>query len=201
MLLPKQFNNDDVKIVAEEVVFSGFFRVRKFHLQFRRFQGDWTPVVERECFERGGACAVLLYDPLLDKVILSEQFRVGAVRDEISPWQYEIVAGMLEEDESVEETIRREAVEEAGCEIHDLIPIMHYYTTPGGCSERIKIFCAHVDSTKISGIHGSEEEAENIRLHVVSREAAYQLIGEGKIRNGTAIIALQWLMISKVFNP
>lgn len=195
MLLPKQFTKDDVKILEEEVVFKGFFRVRKYRLQFRRFEGDWSPVIERECFERGGACAVLLYDPILDMVVLCEQFRAGAVRDEESPWQYEIVAGMLEEDESVEETIKREAVEEAGCEIQELIPIMRYYTTPGGCSERMYVFCAHVDSSKIGGIHGSPEEAENIRLHVLPRKEAYDLIAEGKIRNGTAIIALQWLML------
>lgn len=196
MLLPTQFNQDDVKILDEKVVFSGFFRVRKYRLQFRRFEGDWSPLVERECFERGGACAVLLYDPALDKVVLCEQFRVGAIRDEESPWQYEIVAGMLEENESIEETIKREALEEAGVEIQDLIPIMRYYTTPGACAERMSVFCAHVDSRNIGGLYGSPEEAENIRVHVLPRKEAYDLIAKGKIRNGTAILALQWLMLS-----
>lgn len=196
MLLPKQFNKNDVKIISQDDVFRGFFRVRKYRLQFRRFEGDWTPQVDRECFERGDACAVLLYDPALDKVVLCEQFRVGAIRDEESPWQYEIIAGMLEENESVEETVKREAVEEAGCEIQDLIPITRYYTTPGACSERIYLFCAHVDSTKLGGLHGAEDEAENIRVHVLPRKTAYEMIASGQIRNGTAIIALQWLHIN-----
>ncbi len=197
MSLPAQYNQNDVRILSEQEVYCGFFRVKKYHLQIRRFQGDWIPEFDRECFERGDACAVLLYDPVLDNVVLCEQFRVGAIHDEDSPWQYEVVAGMLEKDESVEETVRREAIEEAGCEIEELIPITNYYTTPGGCSERMLLFCAHIDSTKIGGFHGAEHEAENIRVHVLKREAAYALIKDGKIRNGTAIIALQWLMLEK----
>ena len=45
------------------------------------------------------------------------------------------------------------------------------------------------------GIHGLAEENEDIRVHVVSREQAYQWVEEGKIDNAASVIALQWLQL------
>jgi ADP-ribose pyrophosphatase len=195
MDLPAQFNRNDVNIISEEAVFQGFFKMKKYRLQFRRFQGDWSAEIDRECMERGGACAVLLYDPIKDVVVLLEQFRVGCLRDSHSPWQYEVVAGMLEEGESIEETVKREAREEADCKIEKLIPILSYYSTPGGCAEKMHLFCAEIDSTLLGGIHGEDDEGENIRLHIVPRQEACSMMTKGRIQNATAIIALQWLQL------
>lgn len=40
-----------------------------------------------------------------------------------------------------------------------------------------------VDATTANGIHGLADENEDIRVHVVSREQAYQWVEEGKIDN------------------
>jgi ADP-ribose pyrophosphatase len=39
------------------------------------------------------------------------------------------------------------------------------------------------------------DENEDIRVHVVSREQAYQWVEEGKIDNAASVIALQWLQL------
>ncbi|MGQ7189750.1 ADP-ribose diphosphatase, partial [Escherichia sp. HC-CC] len=44
-------------------------------------------------------------------------------------------------------------------------------------------------------IHGLADENEDIRVHVVSREQAYQWVEEGKIDNAASVIALQWLQL------
>ncbi len=64
-------------------------------------------------FERGHAAAMLPYDPIRDQVVIIEQIRVGAL-EHAQPWQLEIVAGVIDTDESAEQVVRREAVEEAG---------------------------------------------------------------------------------------
>ena len=58
---------------------------------------------------------------------------------------------------------------------------------------KIYLFCGQVDSRLAQGIHGLLEEGEDIRLHVLSLQAAYNLLDEGKINNSSTIIALQWL--------
>lgn len=125
-----------------------------------------------------------------------EQFRVGALAAECSPWQMEIVAGIIETDEVSEEVVRREAVEEAGVTVSELHKITRYLSSSGGCSETLDIFVGRVDSTTAKGIHGLAEEGEDIRVHVLSREQAYQWVESGKIENAASIIALQWLQLN-----
>lgn len=179
------------KILEKSVVYQGFFQMELYRLQHRLFAGGWSPVLTRECLERGHAAAVLPYDPERDQVVLIEQFRIGALRD--GPWLLEIVAGIIGPGETQLEVARREALEEAGCELLDIVPIMDYLVSPGGTSESIALYCARVDSTHASGIHGLAEEGEDIRVHVLSRRDALALLYKGRIRSASPVIALQWL--------
>lgn len=189
------FDVNDVDIQAKETVFSGFFHMVKYRFRHRLFRGGWSDVVERELSVRGHAAALLPYDPVNDQVVLLEQIRVGALESH-SPWQYEIVAGMLDEGESPEQVARREAQEEAGLEVGKLAPICCYYPSSGGCSEKLSVFVGCVDATGAGGIHGLDCEDEDIRVFTVSREQAYQWVQSGRIENGASIIALQWLMLN-----
>ena len=70
------------------------------------------------------------------------------------------------------------------------------WDSPGGVLERIHLFVGKVDSTQVGGLHGLAEENEDIRVHVVNRETAYQWLCEGKIDNGVAVMGLQWLELN-----
>lgn len=151
----------------------------------------------RELFRRGNCVAVLLYDPNQDRVVLIEQFRIGAVLHSATPWLLEIVAGAIEAGETAEEVAYREAIEEAGCQIQALHLINEFYTTPGGASERISLFCGKVDARGIGGVKGLKTEDEDILVHTVSFDEAYALMTTGKIDSAIPIIALQWLALNK----
>ncbi len=129
--------------------------------------------------------------------MLIEQFRAGAIIKPERAWLIEIVAGAIEEGETAEEVAYRESLEEAGCEIEDLIVINEFYTTPGGSSERITLFCGKVDSTQVGGIHGVDHEDEDIMVTTVSFDEAYQMIENGTIESAIPIIAIQWLALNK----
>mgnify|MGYP001038866741 FL=1 len=102
---------------------------------------------------------------------------------------------MIEEGESVEDVARREALEEAGLAIGRTKPVLSYLASPGGTTERSSIMVGEVDATTAKGIHGLADENEDIRVHVVSREQAYQWVEEGLIDNAASVIALQWLQL------
>lgn len=192
---PVSFNKKDVEILNKETLFKGFFRMVKYRFKRRRFAGGWSEPVEREMFERGHAAAMLPYDPIRDQVVIIEQIRVGAL-EHAQPWQLEIVAGVIDTDESAEQVVRREAVEEAGLTVGRIEKITSYYPSSGGCSEKLDVFIGEVDCSQAGGIHGLDCEGEDIKVHVMSRTEAYQLVKDGRIENGASIIALQWLALN-----
>lgn len=186
-----------VEIFEKTIGYDGFFRILRYRLRHRLYKGSWSPVLVRELFERGHAAAVLPYDPLSDRVILIEQFRIGALEASADPWLLEIVAGIVEPGESAEEVIRREAIEETGCPVQEVVPICDYFVSPGGTSERINLFCGRVDASRAGGIHGKAEEAEDIRVLVVSADEAIAKVQSGQIQSAAPIIALQWLLVNR----
>lgn len=187
------FTSKDVKILEQRRVYQGHFQLDCLKLQYRLFNGGWGKPVFREVFERGDAVAVLLFDPQRDQLVLIEQFRIGTLKKTNNPWLIEIVAGVMDAEESAEQVAKRETKEETGLSLHNLFPISHYWVSPGGSTERIYLFCAQVDSSLAQGIHGLASEGEDIRLHLVPLKEAYNLVNEGKIDNATTIIALLWL--------
>ncbi len=191
------YNHSDVKILKKEPLYKGFFKCNKYTLQHKLFAGGWSAEIQREFFERGHAAALLPYDVKNDRVVLLEQFRLGAMETKQSPWLFELVAGIIEEGEMPEEVVKREALEEAGLTVNSCQFITNYLVSPGGTTEQIDLFIANVDSSLASGIHGLADEGEDIRVHVLPRETAYQWVIDGKINNAATIIALQWLELNK----
>ena len=185
--------DDRVEVIELTTPFQGYFRIDRYHLRHRKFDGGWSEVMSREIFERGHAAAVLLYDPGADRVVLIEQFRPGAYAAGMEPWLVEVVAGIIDPGETAEDVVRREAVEEAGCEITELHFIGRYLTTPGGSSESLALYCGRVDASGAGGIHGLDHEHEDIRVLPLSRQEALDRLGRGEISNLFTVAALRWL--------
>jgi ADP-ribose pyrophosphatase len=193
MTIETSFNNNDYEIIKRETLYQGIFRMVRYTLRHRLFSGEWSEIFSREVLERYSAIAVLPYDPLLDRVILIEQFRPGSLADPNSPWLIEIPAGVISKGEKPEELAYREATEETGCELIQLEPICETYVSPGGSNEHLHMFCGKVDSRNVSGTHGLPHEHENIRVINVPAKEAFKAIETGKIKTTPALIALFWL--------
>ncbi|PQQ22756.1 ADP-ribose diphosphatase [Photorhabdus hindustanensis] len=192
---PVILDKQDVEIITKKSLYNGFFKLTNYRFRHRLFAGGWSEEVSREVFERGHAGALLPYDPRRDEVVLIEQIRIPAIETKATPWLLEIVAGMIEEGEEVEQVVRRETMEEAGIEVKRCKPVLSYLSSPGGTTERISVMVGEVDATTATGIHGLSGEHEDIRVHVVSREQAYHWMEEGIIDNATSVIAIQWLAL------
>jgi ADP-ribose pyrophosphatase len=151
----------------------------------------------REVLERGHAVAVLPFDPMRDQVVLIEQFRIGALGVVADPWLVEPVAGIIEPGEPAPEVARREALEEAGLELLDLVPACSYFASPGGSTETCQVFIGRVDAASAGGIFGLAHEGEDIKVHVVPLEEALKWLGDGRVHAATTIVALQWLALHR----
>jgi len=184
-------------VIHKKSLYRGFFKLTGYELKHDLFEGGESPLLSRELLDRGNAAAVLPYDPVRDEVVLIEQFRIGAGDDPSGPWMIEIIAGLQEPDESAEEVIHREALEEAGCKLSNLMPLHKYYSSPGSSNEQIQIYFARTETDGLGGIHGIDEEGEDIRVHVVSSETAFNWLDQGRIDSALPIIALQWFRLNR----
>jgi ADP-ribose pyrophosphatase len=190
------FDQSDTQIVTREPAYQGFIPVDVLQLRHRLFAGGWSETMRRELAVRPRAVGVLLYDPRREDLVMIKQFRTGAVGCNQSPWMLEIVAGLADPDEQPVDVARREAKEEANCEISALVPVCEYFNSPGWCDEQITLFCAIVDSTALQGIHGLDDEHEDILTVTVPLKKAAQMIQNGEINNAMSIIAIQWLQLN-----
>ena len=178
-------NQDRIEVLHKTVCYQGFFRIDRYRLRHRLHRGEQGPELVREIFERGQVVAVLPFDPVRDSVVLIEQFRLGAYAAGWEPWLTECVAGIIEPGETLENVAIRETLEESGCRVLELVPMLNYLSTPGASSETISLFCARVESNGVGGVHGVPEDGE-----------ALQMLSTGKIVNALTIIALQWLALN-----
>ena len=180
----------DYEILNKHSLYEGFFAMHEYTLTHDCFAGG-SQQIRRENMERGDAVAMLLYDPAVDEVLLLEQFRIGPAVRKDNPWLIEIVAGMIDDGESEEEAVLREAEEESGYSPYEACFLGRYYTTPGACSERIDLFLGLVDKqSPVGNGGGMDEEHEDIRSFWVKREQALQWLAEGKINSGAPMLAL-----------
>ncbi len=185
-----------VDLIEKRTVFDGYFQIHQYRLKFSLHQGGMSQAIDREVFERGQVAAVLPVDPVRDQVVLIEQFRIGPYAVGWDPWLLEGVAGIIEDGESPEDVAIREAREEAGCEIKELVPMMRYLSSPGACTETVALYCGRVDASGAGGVHGLDEEHEDIKVIVYDIDEALNMLRGGEIVNGKTIIALQWLALN-----
>jgi ADP-ribose pyrophosphatase len=190
-------SKETAELVRHEVAFQGYFKVGRYVFRHSLYNGGVSGLITREVFERGQAGGVLLYDPGRDEVVMIRQFRAGAYVAGHHPWVWEVVAGIIEENETAEQMIRRETVEEANLEVGELLPIASVMLTPGACSEACQIFLGRIDSSKAGGVFGLAEEHEDILVKVLPFAEAYALVERNEVDNAVGVIALQWLALHR----
>ena len=193
-------SRDDGEVAEKTTPYAGYVTLDIYRYKPTLFEVVSSGSMTRAISYRGHVALGLPYDPVLDHVVLIEQFRPGAyaalasdwIDGEASPWLIECVAGIIEKGEEPEDVARRETLEETGCRLGEIIPVCRYLSSPGGTSESVFVFCGQVDASNAGGIHGLTGEHENIRVFSIPTEGAFQLLNDGRIINAMTVIALQW---------
>ncbi|MEM6482690.1 MAG: NUDIX hydrolase, partial [Pseudomonadota bacterium] len=141
------------------------------------------------------AALVLPYDPVLDRLLLVEQFRMGPFgRGDPKPWVLEPVAGRVDPGETPETCAARECVEEAHLSLKALEHISSHYCSPGCSTEVFHCFVGLCNlEARNGGLGGLEVEHEDIATHVMSFDDAMALTQNGEINIGPLLLMLLWL--------
>lgn len=188
----------DVEIVDQATPAGDFFRFDKTTLCVRKFDGGMSEPITREALISVDAAFVLPYDPIRDRVLLLEQFRLGAaLREDQNPWLLEPVAGMIDVRETPIECAAREAIEEAHLTSLDIRHVSSVYSSPGTSTDFHHLFvglCDLPDDHPRFG--GLAAENEDIRLHILPRAQAMDLVQSGEINVGPLVTMLMWLQVN-----
>ena len=181
------------KVISRKVEFEGWHRLETLVIEHASLKDNGPPqTMSREMYYCGTCVLVLLYEPETDKILLNEQFRIGAfMAGEPNPWLYECCAGMVDEGEGPEEAVCREAIEETGSEILDLEFIGRAYPSPGGTDETHMLYCGRIAAAE-TGHYGVEEEGEEIRTHLLPAAEVLRMLDAGEIINGGTLTCLHW---------
>lgn len=198
---PESSTNIQVENIQREYL--GFFALNQISLKYSQFDGDISELKNRVILMGSEASLILPYDPILDKVLLVEQFRIGPFcRGDRTPWVFEPVAGIIEVGETPEEAAKREVFEEAGIEVDQLVKIGSGYPNPGEATSYFYNYIAIVDLSEYSpGIYGAKNEGEDIRTHVADFNTVLNWSVSNKLRVLPLNTMVLWLALNKLKLP
>lgn len=181
-------------ISDEKVVFNDHYKVVKAQVAYETFNGNQINT-KRLAFERGDSVAIVIFEKETQSILLTNQFRYPSCKHN-EGWLLEIPAGSMEENESPEECVTREVMEELGYKIDKTKLINTFYTSPGASTERIFLFSAEVsqnDKTEKGG--GNDDENEDIQMvKIPISELSTKIL---ELKDAKTILGLQWFLLSQ----
>lgn len=184
----------DVAFDEPELLAKGYRAYRRYRITLTGEDGA-TIEQQREVLDGGKVIAVLPVDVERDEIVLIRQFRLPAHLGNGKGDLVEIVAGRVEQGETLAASARRECREEIGVAPSALVELFSYFTTPGLTDETVTVFLAAIDAAQVPA--HTRLGDEYIRTLRVPIDAALAALQTGTIHNGPAILALQWLALNR----
>lgn len=170
-----------MEIKKKEKVYDGYFKM--YEVTVEQEGNTFT----REQFDRGNAVAAIVYDTEKEQFILTRQYRIGSESELV-----EVVAGMIDKGEEPAESIAREINEEIGYHVDKVEHLYTFYSSPGGCTEKVELYYVEVSDQEHAG-GGNAYENEKIELVKLSREEFLELVTP----DAKTIVAQLWIRLNQ----
>lgn len=178
-----------INVIKDKVLSENWFVLRNFTYELTSKNGV-TLQHKREVYDRGDGATILLYNREKNSVILTRQFRIATwLNGNQSGMLIEACAGLLDDD-LPEACIRKEAVEETGYQVGEVVKLYDLYMSPGGVTELLHFFAAEYnDSTRSS--EGGGVDDEDIDVMEIVFPQAWSMVKDGRIKDAKTVLLLQ----------
>ncbi|WP_037036943.1 GDP-mannose pyrophosphatase NudK [Rahnella sp. WP5] len=182
-----------IENVQNQLLSDNWYVLRKYTYDLIKRNGERQPQ-SREVYDRGNGATILLYNRPKKTVLLIRQFRMPTyVNGNPTGMLLETCAGLLDND-SPEDCIRKEAIEETGFAVGKVDKLFEAYMSPGSVTEIVHFFAAEYDESQRQNAGGGVED-EDIDVLEVPFTEALAMIKDGRIRDGKTIMLLQYAQI------
>lgn len=186
--LPGEFADvaEQHRLIKAEKVYAG----RVWDIVQDTFDYNGEEVV-RDYLQHPGAVAVLALNDN-DQVAVIRQYR-----QPVKSRLVELPAGMLDvAGEPALAAAKRELAEEAELQAETWEPLVEYYSTPGGCSEKLQVFLAHGLSHVDTDFVREEEEAD-LAVEWVPLAQIRDAIFAGKVHSPSLVVGTLALLAKR----
>ena len=166
----------DVKVLRSEMVYEGtVFGVRRDEI----IEPSGVRAT-REVVTHPGSVVVL---PVFadGRILLIQQYRYATRQ-----YMWELVAGRIDEGESVQKAAARELLEETGYSAKKIRVFLDMFPTPGFLEERMHLLLA----TGLTEGQAQPEEDERITMKTFSRAQVEKMIRDNELRDAKSIAGL-----------
>lgn len=178
-----------IRVIKNKILSENWFVLRNLTYDLTAKDGS-TIRHKREVYDRGNGATILLYNREKNSVILTRQFRIATyVNGNESGMLIEACAGLLDDD-SPEDCIRKEAVEETGYQIGEVVKIYDMYMSPGGVTEVVHFFAAEYNESLRANAGGGVDD-EDIDVMEIPFPQAWAMVKDGRIKDGKTVMLLQ----------
>jgi nudix-type nucleoside diphosphatase (YffH/AdpP family) len=187
-------HNPDVRDVRVEVLSDHWYVLRRATFERRQPDGSWR-TEQREAYDRGNGVVALLHDPVRDTVVLVRQYRLPAhLNGHPDGMLLEAPAGLIDEGEDADRSIRREIHEETGFEVDDLRQLWQLYMSPGSVTEHVTFFVGTYHASDRSGTGGgAADEHEHTEVVELGLDDALDAVEAGRIVDAKTVLLLTHL--------
>lgn len=183
-----------IDIIKNKILSENWFVLRNFTYDLTAKDGAVIRH-KREVYDRGNGATILLYNREKNSVVLTRQFRIATwVNGNPDGMLIETCAGLLDND-SPEDCIRKEAIEETGYAIGAVEKLFELFMSPGGVTEVVHFFAAEYSESQRDNAGGGVED-EDIDVMEISFPDAWAMIKDGRIKDGKTVTLLQHALIA-----
>lgn len=191
-----KFDRTGIKILKDVTLWKGWSHLRRITFDYTHADGKTTEL-DWEVFDRGGAVAILLFDPSRRTAVFVRQFRVPVHLMGDPAFLLEVPAGATD-GEDPEVAVCREVLEETGYRIEKPRFLFSAYMSPGSLTEKVYFYLAAVGAgDKVAAGGGVDHEHEDLELLEIPLDDAMAMIGTGEICDAKTIMLLQWAALNR----
>jgi UDP-sugar diphosphatase len=136
--------------------------------------------------------AILIYNVTQTSFVLVKQFRPPVFLKNGDGFTYELCAGIVDKDKSLEQIAIEEIYEETGYKVNSVVKINSFWTAVGSAGAKQTLFYTEVeDSDRVNSGGGIDNEKIEV-IHLPLKEMEEFMEDETKVKTPGLLYAFEW---------